>query len=222
LDLYSFQLRKDIQPPRTLWVKGRVTDAKTKLGLPSSVQLTDLNTRRLISNVQTDEDGNYLTTLPVGNNYDFSVDRKEYLFFSENYDLSDNLQDSVFTVNIPLQPIEAGASIVLRNIFFDTKQTTLKPASIVELNKVIQLMNDNPKLKILISGHTDNVGKPQDNLLLSNGRALAVVRYLLASNQIAKERLLSKGFGATKPIAPNTTDAGRALNRRTELTVISN
>ncbi len=221
LDLYSFQLREDIQPPRTLWVKGKVFDAKTKNGLPSSVELTDINSRRLISKVQTDEDGNYLTTLPVGKDYAFNVNRKGYLFFSENYNINNN-SDSVYTADIPLQPIEAGAVVILKNIFFDSKKTDLKPESIVELDKVIQLMNDNPKLKILISGYTDNVGKPQNNLTLSNGRSLAVVNYLLASKQIARDRLQSKGSGEAKPIADNATDQGKALNRRTELRVISN
>jgi outer membrane protein OmpA-like peptidoglycan-associated protein/tetratricopeptide (TPR) repeat protein len=222
LDLYSFELREDIRPPKTLWVKGQVFDAKTKLGLPSSVELTDISSRQLISKVQTDEDGNYLTTLPVGKDYVFNVNRRGYLFFSENYDLHENKIDSVFTANIPLQPIEPGALVILKNIFFDTKQAELKPASIIELNKVIQLMSDNPKLKILISGHTDNVGKPPDNILLSNNRALAVIKYLLASGQIAKERLQSKGLGAAKPVADNASEEGRALNRRTELSVISN
>lgn len=221
LDLYSFQLREDIQPPRTLWVKGKVFDAKTKNGLPSSVELTDINSRHLISKVQTDEDGNYLTTLPVGKDYAFNVNRKGYLFFSENYNISNN-SDAVYTADIPLQAIEAGATVILKNIFFDSKQTELKPASIVELNKVIQLMNDNPKLKIIITGYTDNVGKPQDNMALSNGRSLSVVNYLLASKLIARERLQFKGLGEAKPIADNTTDQGKALNRRTELSVISN
>ncbi|MEO7767883.1 MAG: OmpA family protein, partial [Ferruginibacter sp.] len=179
--------------------------------------------RQLISRVQTDEIGNYLTTLPVGKEYAFNVNRKGYLFFSANYNLNKGGGiDSFFTADIPLQPIEAGAAIVLKNIFFDSKKTELKPESIVELNKVIQLMNDNPKLKILITGHSDDVGKPADNLLLSNGRAVAVTKYLLASRQIAKERIQSNGMGATKPIADNSTENGKALNRRTELSVISN
>jgi outer membrane protein OmpA-like peptidoglycan-associated protein len=82
-------------------------------------------------------------------------------------------------------------------------------------------MNDNPKLKVLISGHTDNVGNPSDNLKLSTGRAVAVVNYLL-SKGIRNERLSFKGFGETKPIADNKTEAGRTLNRRTELSVLSN
>ena len=221
LDLYSFQLREDIRPPKTLWVKGKVFDATTKNGLPSSVELTDINSRRLISKVQTDEEGNYLTTLPVGKEYALNVSRKGYLFFSENYNLDIN-SDSIYTANIPLQPIVAGASVILKNIFFDSKKTDLKPGSMVELDDVVRLMNDNPKLKILISGYTDNVGKPADNLALSNGRALAVVNYLLASQQIAKDRLQYKGFGAAKPIAVNSNENGKALNRRTELSVTSN
>jgi outer membrane protein OmpA-like peptidoglycan-associated protein len=221
LDLYSFELREDIRPPKILWVKGKVYDTKTKDGLPSSVELTDINSRQLISNVKTDEDGNFLTTLPVGKDYAFEVNRKGYLFFSQNYDLS-NPQDSVFNTDIPLQPLEAGASIVLKNIFFDTKQSTLKPASLIELDKVIELMQDNPNLKIQINGYTDNIGKDQDNILLSNDRASSVIRYLLSSQKISKDRLQSKGFGAADPIADNTTEQGRAMNRRTELSVISN
>lgn len=222
LDIYSFQLREDLRPPKTLYVKGKVFDAKSKKGLPSAVELTEINTRKLISKLQTDEDGNYLTTLPVGKKYAFNVNRKGYLFYSESFDMMDKHSDSIFTKDIPLQPIEVGAGIVLKNIFFDTKKANLKDASMVELNKVVQLMNENPKLKILISGHTDAVGKAADNSLLSNQRALAVVKYLLASRQIAKSRIQYKGFGATKPIAENKTEAGRALNRRTELSVISN
>ena len=220
LDIYTFQLREDIRPLKTLWVKGKVYDKKTLAGLPSSVELADLKSHRLLSKVQTDEEGNYLTTLPVGKDYAFNVSRKGYLFYSDNFSLSAN-SDSVFNKDIPLQPIEAGAVIILKNIFFDTKQFVLKPESITELDKLIMLLNDNPKLKIQINGHTDNIGLAKDNLLLSDNRAKAVVGYLLQKG-IAKERLLFKGFGATQPVADNKTEDGRALNRRTELSVISN
>jgi hypothetical protein len=63
LDIYSFELREDMRPVKTLWVKGKVTDKKTKQGLSSSVELIDLSSNTIISNVQTDEQGNYLTTV---------------------------------------------------------------------------------------------------------------------------------------------------------------
>ncbi len=81
-------------------------------------------------------------------------------------------------------------------------------------------MNENPTLKIQISGHTDNVGKPADNLKLSLGRAVSVVNYLL-SKGVRNDRLTFKGYGETKPIADNKIEAGKAMNRRTELSVTS-
>ncbi|MBL0182394.1 MAG: OmpA family protein [Chitinophagaceae bacterium] len=221
LDIYTFQLREDVRPLKTLWVKGKVFDKKTKAGLPSAVELTDVKTKNLISKVQTDEDGNYLVTLPVGKDYAFNVNRKGYLFYSDNFSMLGNNSDSVFIVDIPLQPIEAGATIVLKNIFFDTKKFDLKPESTGELDKLVMLLNDNPKLKIQIDGHTDNVGQDKDNLLLSNNRAKAVVGYLL-NKGINIQRLSYKGFGAGKPVADNATEKGKSLNRRTELSVISN
>ena len=220
LDIYSFELREDLRPARTLWVKGKVYDKKTTAGLPSSVQLTDVKNKQQISRLQTDEDGNYLVTLPVGKQYAFNVNRKGYLFYSENFDLGKNAPDSVYQIDIPLQPIEANASIILKNVFFDTKQTQLKPESITELDNVVMLMNENPTLKIQIGGYTDNVGKPADNLKLSLGRSVSVVNYLLGKG-VKNDRLTFKGFGETKPIADNKTEAGRALNRRTELIVVS-
>ena len=119
-----------------------------------------------------------------------------------------------------MQPIETNASVVLKNVFFDVGKFDLKPESEAELDKLVLLMNDNPTLKIQIGGHTDNVGKPADNLVLSNNRAKAVVSYLVSKGIVAA-RLTSKGFGETQPVADNKEEAGRAMNRRTEMKVTS-
>ena len=219
LDLYSFELREDLRPAKTIWVKGKVYDKKTGKGLPSSVELGDLKNKRIISKLQTDETGNYLTTLPVGNDYAFNVNRKGYLFFSENFMLSSPSADTVYEIDIPLQPIEVNASIILKNIFFDVNQYELKPASQIELDDVVKLLKENPQVSIQINGYTDNVGKPADNLLLSENRAKSVVNYLKAKG-IDPKRLSFKGYGETQPVSPNTTESGRALNRRTELKVL--
>jgi outer membrane protein OmpA-like peptidoglycan-associated protein len=204
-----------------LWAEGKVYDNKTKAGLPSTIVLTDVDTRQTVSKLQTDEDGNYLVTIPVGKNYAFNVHRKGYLFYSQNYDMSTITSDSVFHVDIPLEPIEANAKVILQNVFFDTKKTDLKPESVSELDDVVRLMNENPNLKIQISGYTDDIGTPADNLKLSAGRALSVVNYLLYKG-VLKERLSYKGYGEANPIATNDTEEGRAMNRRTELRVVSN
>lgn len=220
LDIYTFELREDLRPARTLWVKGKVFDQKTSKGLPSAVELTDLSTRELLSKVQTDASGNYFITLPVGKDYAFTVSRKGYLFFSENFSLSQKAPDSTYNIDIPLQPIEANATVILKNIFFDVNKYDLKPESTTELDNVFLLMRDNPTLKIQINGHTDNVGKINDNMVLSNSRAQAVVQYLIRKG-IDPQRLTHKGYGPNQPVADNGTEQGRAQNRRTELKVIS-
>ena len=220
LDLYRFELRPDIRPARTLYVRGTVFNKKNNKGIPATVELIDNSTGQLSSKVQTDERGDYLITLPVGKDYVFNVNRKGYLFYSDNFLLSQRAPDSTYEKNIPLQPIEVNASIILKNIFFETNKFQLDPKSQAELDKIIQLLTENPTLKIEISGHTDNVGKPSDNLSLSNNRAKSVVTYLIGKG-IVSQRLVAKGYGETKPVAGNTTEEGRAKNRRTELKVIS-
>ncbi|HXB94887.1 MAG TPA: OmpA family protein, partial [Puia sp.] len=219
MDIYTFEMREDIRPAQTLWVKGRVFDRKTGKGLPSGVILTDLASGRVVSNLQTDETGNYLTTLPKGMDYAFDVKRRGYLFYSENFSLTNAPGDTAWHIDIPLQPIEPNAAVVLKNIFFETNRYDIKSESEPELNNVIQLMKDNPTLRIQISGHTDNSGRTSDNTTLSENRAKAVTNYLVAKG-IAPGRLTFKGFGDTQPVADNATPEGRARNRRTELTVI--
>ena len=174
----------------------------------------------MISNVQTDETGNYLITLPIGKDYAFNVARKGYLFYSDNFSLKNKAQDSTYKIDIPLQPIEIDAAVVLRNLFFETAKFNIKPESEIELNKVVQLLQENPTVKIQIEGHTDNVGKTIDNQKLSEARARSTVSYLIQKG-IRADRLIAKGFGATKPVADNKTEEGRAQNRRTELKVIA-
>ncbi|MEO7393804.1 MAG: flagellar motor protein MotB, partial [Chitinophagaceae bacterium] len=128
-DIYSFELPENVRPYKTLWVKGKVIDKKTSKGLPASVDLIELSTRQIISKVQTDENGNYFITLPVGKDYAFTVNRKGYLFYSDNFLMTNRSPDSTYEKNIPLQPIETNASIILNNIFFDVNKFELKPES---------------------------------------------------------------------------------------------
>ncbi|MEO5501472.1 MAG: OmpA family protein [Ginsengibacter sp.] len=221
LDIYSFQLPPNLQALKTLWTKGKVYDSLTHEGLPSTVVLTDIATKTIVSKLQTDEEGNYLVTLPVGKDYAFNVQRKGYLFYSENFNISATTKDSVFKRDIPLQPLIKNAAIVLNNIFFDTKKWDLKPESLVELEDVVSLLNENPNLKIRITGFTDNIGSARDNITLSKNRAISVVNYII-SKGIGRSRLEYSGLGVAQPIASNETEEGRSLNRRTELTVISN
>lgn len=219
LDLYQFTLYKEARPVKTLYVKGYVYNIKTHKRLTAELELTDLETEKTLTHISTDKNGDYLVTLPVGKDYAFNVSKPGFLFYSRNFSLKDTSdQQKAFHLNIGLQPLEVNASTTLENIFFDFDQYDLKPESVAELNKVVQLMKTNPSLTIQINGYTDSTGTPQHNLALSQHRAQAVVNYLI-SRGIAKNRLQAHGFGAAHPVASNQIEEGRALNRRTEMVV---
>jgi outer membrane protein OmpA-like peptidoglycan-associated protein len=218
LDLYKFDLRPDIRPYRTIYVKGKVIDKKTNKPLPSTVELTDNNNNAALMKVSTDEVGDYFITLPTGKDYTFTVNRKGYLFYSEFYPLKNKEADSVYKKDIYLQPVEINAVITFNNVQFATNSFELPVGSFVELDKLLQVLTENPSLKVEIGGHTDNVGKAEDNLKLSTNRAKAIVDYLVGKG-IDINRMSYKGFGATQPVADNATEEGRAKNRRTTFTV---
>ncbi|MBQ6989348.1 MAG: OmpA family protein, partial [Alistipes sp.] len=94
-------------------------------------------------------------------------------------------------------------------------KATIKPESMGEINRIVQLMTENPDLKFSVEGHTDSTGKPESNQTLSEQRSKAIVDKLVELG-IAKERLAAVGKGQNSPIADNNTDEGRAKNRRVE------
>ncbi len=222
LDFYSFELYDSARPQPVTYAKGKVYDAKTGKPLIALFNLTDLATGQVaVQSASAPVDGTFLICLPLNKDYALNVSRKGYLFFSENYSLKDvkATANHPFLMNVPLQPIDTGAAIVLKNVFFETDQFTLKPESMVELDKLVAFLVANPSVKIQISGHTDNEGSPQHNLILSKNRARAVYDYLITKN-ISPDRLAYIGYGQTKPVADNNTAEGRAKNRRTEMKII--
>jgi len=195
-----------------------VIDKKTNKTLPSSVELTDNSNNNTLMKVQTDELGEYFITLPTGKDYTFTVNRKGYLFYSELYTLINKEADSVYKKDIYLQPVELNVVSTFNNILFANNSFELPSAGFIELGKLLEVLTENPSLKVEISGHTDNVGKPEDNLKLSASRAKAIVDYLI-SKGIAAGRMSYKGYGSAQPVADNGTEAGKAKNRRTTFTV---
>ena len=222
-DVYRFPLYKEAQPMLTTYFKGVVYDEETKARLDARFELIELGSSKTVAESHSDRlTGEFLLALPTEKNYALNVSKDGYLFFSENFSLSGmNSQKTPFVKNIPLKPIKVGEAVVLKNIFFDTDKYILKDESLAELQKLLALMQKNPRLKIEISGHTDNIGSEAHNLELSGNRANAVYQYLVA-HSIAATRLTYIGYGFSQPIDVNTTEQGRANNRRTEFKVVGN
>jgi len=143
------------------------------------------------------------------------------LFHSENFTLTEGTIDKPYKKDVPMHRIKVGQSVVLKNVFFETAKYDLKTRSEIELDKLVDFLNKNEKLKIELGGHTDNVGDKKMNQTLSENRSKAVFDYLVKKG-INPVRLTTKGYGDAKSIASNETKIGRAENRRTEFTVIEN
>ena len=198
-------------------VHGVVTDNE---GNPifAEIEVTDLRTGNIISNLQTEpETGNYAVVLRRGGNYAITAEAPNYLFSSQQVstpvDLPANRYDSLFH---RLQPMNGFVELLL---FFKTGSRTLERESTVDLDRLAYFLKANPDIRIEIGGHTDNVGSPEANKQLSLERAEAVKSYLVG-NRIPADRIEVEGYGDTKPIADNQTEAGRRVNRRVEMRVI--
>ena len=222
MDIYSFKLYKEAQPVMATYFKGIVFDKETKHRLEAKFELIDLATGKVVSSSSSDPlTGEFLLALPTEKNYGLNVSKPGYLFYSDHFELlCESSKTKPFIYNVPLQPIRVGETVILKNIFFDTDKYDLKEESRGELARLTQLLKSNPQIHIEISGHTDNHGSADHNLVLSRNRAKAVYNYLIM-NEISKERLSYDGFGMTRPIDTNDTEQGRANNRRTEFSVVA-
>jgi outer membrane protein OmpA-like peptidoglycan-associated protein len=161
--------------------------------------------------------GTELRNLPAGTHTYTASDANNCLStgsvtFVEPEIIKDEFEDG-------LRNIEEGSAIVLENIFFEFGKTELLPESFVELDKVSRFMREYNIKKIQISGHTDSEGSASYNQKLSEGRAKAVVDYLISTG-VHPVSMESVGYGKTRPIDTNLTDEGRARNRRVEFMLV--
>jgi outer membrane protein OmpA-like peptidoglycan-associated protein len=116
--------------------------------------------------------------------------------------------------------VEVGTKVVLENIYFETGKAVLRPESYASLDQVYKFLENNPTMKLEISGHTDNTGTLRINQKLSTDRAKSVVNYLV-NRGISENMLVFAGYADTQPVAPNNTPEGREQNRRVEFKVLS-
>lgn len=222
LDIYQFELPESVRPEKITYVKGLTYNAKTRVPLDASFELIDLETQQSVTKAFSNSSGEFLVTLTSNHNYLVNVSKPGFLFYSDNFSLKDKEADynKPYQLEIPLQPIDTGYTIELKNVFFDVNKWDLKPESKAELEKVVAFLKANPGLKVEFGGHTDNSGDKAFNKTLSTNRAKAVYDYVIQNGGIAATRLSYKGYSDTRPKVPNDSPENKARNRRTELKVL--
>ncbi len=226
-DIYRITFKSFKEPPLTV-LKGCVTDA---FGNPIVgevfITVTDNETGIVIGTYHVNTvSGCYILVLPSGKNYNVTYEVENYLFQSTNIDVAKESNYYEIHDVIQLQPLVVGSKIILKNLFFDFDKSSLRPASNVELTKLIAILTKYPNMVVEISAHTDSQGTDAYNLVLSDQRAKSVVDFLIKKG-IPSYQLVSKGYGETQPAVSNTHPDGsdnpvnRQLNRRVELKILS-
>jgi OmpA-OmpF porin, OOP family len=177
------------------------------------------STESLLRTTVTNEKGEYSFQVEQGKKYKVLAEAQGFLNKKMEVSTETVTKSDTLKTDIGIKPTPKGA-IVISNIYYETAKAELRPDSRASLDKeLVDLLKDNPKLIIEISSHTDDVGTNEYNQKLSQARAESVVNYLI-SHGIDKSRLIAKGYGEGKPIAPNSTPEGRQKNRRTEFKII--
>lgn len=223
LDIYSFQISKEMRPDPVSYIKAKVVDAETNQPVQAIVELIKFSKPENEKRSElADDNGEVMICLPLGADYAFNVSEKGYLFFSQSFQLknSKTLKDP-FEIEIRLQPVKIGAEMNLYNIYFDTDSFKILSQSEPELQKLVSFLKNNSKLKVEVQGHTDKSGDTKRNQQLSELRAKSVLDYLVLKG-VEDSRMKSLGFGDKLPIATNETEGGRKLNRRTTVKIIGN
>ncbi len=216
LDLWELRLPEELVASEVRVLRGRVTDVASGAPVAADVDVVE-TTGQLIAQVQSDpSNGRFELPLPDGDALRFRVDHPQYAFYSELVTWSEVDPNEV--VEIALTRFEVGTVLTLKDVRFASGSSTLEAVFQPELEQLAALMLAN-EVKVQIVGHTDNRGAAAANLTLSMERAEAVRNYLLGRG-VAADRMAVEGKGDTAPIASNDTEAGRALNRRTEIIVV--
>lgn len=200
--------------------KGVIIDYDSFEPIGADLEIVDNAKNEIITSIKSNSvTGKFLVSLPSGKNYGIAVKKEGYLFYSENFNIPESAAFQKIDKHIPLQKLNVGNKITLKNIFYDYGKATLRSESVSELNQLASLMTLNPTIKIEVASFTDSEGSDEYNLTLSQARAQSVVDFLL-SGGIKKEQLKAKGYGEADPLFSNDTEEGREINRRTEFKIV--
>ena len=210
-DFHLIPLIKDIK------IAGTLTNAKDGNPVQGIIVFKSLSGKEVTAT--TSEDGTYELILPEPGHYEITSINEGFLAYTDEIEVEMPEIDEPSKKDIQLTPIEIGATVRLNKVYFDSDKATLRPESFPELDRVVELMNNNPTLEIEISGHTDDIGSESYNQKLSQNRANSVKKYVV-SKGIASSKIVAKGYGESQPEVPNDSDENRQTNRRVQFTVL--
>ncbi|MBD3286628.1 OmpA family protein [candidate division WOR-3 bacterium] len=190
---------------------GQIKDRKTEEPIGGKIIFPESDIPPVVADPAT---GVFKATLPAGT-YAIIVTSEGYIQQPSPLVIKeDDYTEKEFNL------VKKGMTFTLHNIHFDFNKSTIKPESYPVLDEAAKILKENPSIRVEIQGHTDSVGSDEYNQTLSEARAASVVNYFVMKHQIDTRRLVAKGYGESKPIASNASEAGRELNRRVEFVIL--
>jgi outer membrane protein OmpA-like peptidoglycan-associated protein len=203
-----------------LYLAGKITDSETGAAVLAKIDVIDIDSNVILATTaSSDVDGSFRVRLPEKKSYLIDLRATGFLSDMKRITIPGDYSQEVYNLNVSLGKVKVGKKVVLNNILFETGKSILTSGSNMELDRLVNIMQDNAQMKIEISGHTDKTGSEPLNFKLSEDRAKAVVEYLVQKG-IERSRMEFRGFGSLQPIADNTTAAGRSKNRRVEFKIL--
>lgn len=220
-DIFYINLPEEVRPEPVSYLKGTVIDKSSGRPLKAAFELTDITNKNVVMDSRTDDNGGFFVCLPSGCSYGLDVSADGFMIYSENFDFEEGYTSSEpYRKTILLNKIRKGEFMRMYNVFYDTDSWKLLESSAPELENLLEFLMVNNTVVVEVSGHTDSDGTEEHNQVLSEHRALSVKEYLVKRG-ISPERIFTHGYGESKPVSDNETLAGKRLNRRTEVTVLS-
>lgn len=223
-DVYQFELYKEARPEATVIVKGELKDeAGNPLTGATVVEVKDVQTKEKSTAVVDTIMGSFAAAIRVGRQDDFiiSVKKDSAAFNSQLFSAKQEIKTAAVTIQpMSVGKLKEGEAYTIHDINFATNAAVLEPESMVVLELFADYLKEHPNMRIEICGHTDNVGDAAKNMSLSNERAFTVFEALIKFGVPKNQIIGSKGYGASRPIADNGTEDGRAKNRRTEFVLV--
>lgn len=206
-----------VTPPMLI---GSIKDLSNDQPIEAAITLTENKSLDSLGSAQSNaSDGSFAMIMPTYGLVSINVLGEGYMFYGRDYLMDTVIDRTTIQQEILLEPIRVGAKLILENTYFNTGRWDLLQGSFAELERVKKFLQLNPRVRVLISGHTDNTGNKYSKEELSLNRANAVKDYLIGKG-IPAYQMSVKGFGMYKPIASNKTAQGRKKNRRVEIEVI--
>lgn len=222
-DIYTFDIPPYAKPEKVVLVKGQVSfeteEQKEKAKI--EIHYADETKKPKEIDLKTDEEGTYVAVVAIGKEPEdvLLTVKSEGTAFESKLITKEQVENaSVVKSDLNLESLKSNSSYTINDILYQTSSAELEESSKLILKHFAIYLKQNSNLIVEISGHTDDVGNDNENLVLSENRAKTVMNYLV-SQGISQERLSAKGYGETKPKLPNNSTENRAKNRRTDFVI---